>query len=673
MTTTDDRPDVKPDVKADNNVGGDVTGSVVAGVVDTVQIFHRSTKVELFGRQVSEAELDNVRKQWQIPERFERAESVLAGGNVVVLAGVGTGRTFAAQRLLADRACTRIVHLNPERPMRSVEKADLVSGDGYVWDLSEQGAQAFRAADFEHVRQLIRGVGECWLVVLLDGRTQAPYAAEGLVVELLPPSALAVAEAEVDRRWSGETGDPHQVLMEDFRELLPADIAPEKALLAADLAMRVAEGDLTVAEAVEEFQVGFDRQIENIMADSWESIEFTLMFTIALLQNEPFDEVVALARELDDMVRTHELKAGKALRPRASFVKPHDQLLRTLRARIERRDNPRHKGLLVDTVEFDRTGWAEPVLCRIWQQYHVDHYLLLNWMCGPTMAKDHFGASVWALCTLITKVAAGNRLRELDHLVSRGGFSNFRLAAVTLARLEDEHGYRNLVAETLADWTEKPSSYRKCTTVIYHGQRFTRSDPWQVLAKIGEIGRDPALSVWNAVVGMMLGLMAIDTAGIVLPTVVSWAADAKSVRDEDGLRPAALEIGVYALRLTPNTQKLRLDVDPVALAADHPGQCHRLAWQIAEDDLHGARLIRDLFRLTDWHGFVAEDETARENTAELLRIVRLLAPDLSWRRRRRVVARLCRRHPTLRQPIRRILRVARKADRSGLCDEPDDR
>lgn len=656
-----------PEPAMQNTVTGDLQDSVQAGVVGTINYYKVYDKVDLFARQVNDVELADVRTQFLSPENFEHAEHILKTNQVVLLLGVGAGRTFAGRRLLDGQACNRIVHLSPERSMGSVGEGDMRPGDGYLWDLSEQGARPFKGWQFARIRQFVQQTGHSRLVIVLNDRSQVPPDADGLWVELRPPNAVAVGEAAIDRDWSKGDDKPRRILVEEFANLLPPDAAPERALLAADLAMRVADG-LDLSEAKRDFEQGFGREVAEIMAESWDSMEYTLMFTVALLQNEPFDEVIAEAYNLDESVRRKELREGKKLRPRKAFAKPNDQLLRTIGARTDMRDNPSHPGLKVETVRFARRGWAEAVLCRIWRYYHVDHDELIHWMCGSRMSERHFGASVWALCTLISKVPAGDRLRELHRLVRRGRFYNWRLAAATLVRLEGERGFRDLVRQALAEWSTSDIAYEKCAAVVFYGYRFDRSDPQLAMAKIAEIAREKMPSVHDTTVGTVLRLMtSADQLKVVLRSVVAWVDDGKSARDKDGLRFAALEIGAYMLRLTSAARSLKLDLDPVDIAERYPDECRLLVERIMDDDHYSRDLIHELLVLAEWHQFIAEDKNARQDATELVRITRLLVSDLRWRGRHRVVAQLCRQHSTLRPQLRRIFRTAYKVEKSGLC------
>lgn len=664
-TKDNDRPEKESEASAPpstNTIGGNAIESVQANSINTLNMFRVQDKAVLFARQVNENELDDVRKHFVSPGGFERAEAILATGHVLVLLGKGTGRTFTAQRLLDEQACTRIVHLNPERPMASVQADELRSRDGYVWDLSEQGSRPFKGWHLERIRRLVTDTTDCWLVIILNDRLQVPSEAGGWCVELTP-DVVALAEAAISRKCPGDDR-PTQVLAAEFAELLLVNPSPEHALLAADLAIRVAREELTEIDARRMFEDGFDREVTDHMNESWETIEYTLMFTIALLQNEPFQDVIEEARKLDDKIREGELKEGKKLQPRRAFVKPNDQLLAMIGARKDLRDNPSHPGLDVETVRFVRAGWAEAVLCRIWQYYHVQHDVLIDWMCGLDISGRYFGRSVWALSTLISQVPAGDRLRELNRLALRGGLRNWKLAAATLARLEDRPEFRDLVQQALLDWQDG-AFHQKCAAIVFYWYRFDQLEPTDAMAKIAEVAREKAVRVHEIAVGIVLALLTVpERLPVVLGSVASWLDDRKTWRDKDGLRLVAMQVGVDLLRLTDTDLPDDFELDPVDVAEQCPDECRHLVDNILDNGEYSVDVLNRLVELSNWPRFMIEDRYTRKNASELVRIARLVSPDLRWRARSPVVTRLCQRYPGRRKEIRRIFRIARKAERS---------
>jgi hypothetical protein len=156
---------------------------------------------------------------------------------------------------------------------------------------------------------------------------------------------------------------------------------------------------------------------------------------------------------------------------------------------------------------------------------------------------------------------------------------------------------------------------------------------------------------------------------LLLRTVVSWSDDRRSVRDHDGLRALGVDIGTYLLRLRPDDDLKAIKTIPAMLAADYPDECRRLIKRIVADPDFGPMALSVLHELTYWYPLLSIDEQARVRATDLLRNVRLLVPDLRWWRRIRTVADLCRSLPTHRQQIRRIMRIARRIERSGVCQD----
>jgi len=190
--------------------------------------------------------------------------------------------------------------------------------------------------------------------------------------------------------------------------------------------------------------------------------------------------------------------------------------------------------------------------------------------------------------------------------------------------------------------------------------------PKSAMDKIAGIARQRSPSIHDTAVATVLRLMtSTDRLGPVLRSVVNWAEDWESYRHEDGLRSVARDIGTYLLRMIDRRFDLKLD--PADVADRYPHDCKRLVSQIIDDRIHGIEVLNYLLELANWHHLIAADETARQHATELVRITRLLAPGLRWRERCRAVSRLCRRHPIRRHDVRYIFRIARKAERSGLC------
>lgn len=650
----------------DNKVGGDMKDSVQAGVIENLNFIQYQEKADLFSYEVNEDERDEVRKYFVAPGNFEQAAKTLADNHVVVIFGIDTGSVYAGKRLLDERACSRIIHLNRERSMDSVGHADLVRGDGYLWALSEQGKAPFTGWEFDRFRHLIESA-DCRLVIFLNDIGQVPREAHRFCVELKDPNAVEIAEMAINRAWHECSGDPLAVLHEHFTGRLATGVPPEGALHAAELAMRVAEGSLSPENALDEFDSGFEAEIANMMDSSWSTMEYSMMLTVAILQNEPFDKVVREARKLDDQIRLDQLPEDKKLRPRQAFVKPNDQLLKSIRAKIDVRDNPLHKGLKVNTVKFVRKGWAESVLCHIWQQFHIDHNLLLGWICDPGISGRNFSTSVWAIYTLITQIPASDRLSELDRVAAKGGIRSRQISAAVLDRLQEEPSFRILVQQALTEWVSSDSPNRKCAALAFYGLRFERGE-LSALESVVEIARGKNRSVHNVATGTVLRLMQPQNRRtLVLHSVVSWGQEKADPR-LDGLREVALDVGLYLFGLAPDARSLKLKFSLSDLVTNYPNECQLLMREIIQDYDYGSSAILALYDAVYWYNFPTVDAKFIEYANDALAILRLLTSRLDWWHRRPIVMILSRKFPDLRPQIRSLFAMARKIETDRNSD-----
>lgn len=639
MTAPDGNSNAAPPAASTTNQNsGSMKDSVQVGVVDTCIIYNGSSNAKWIARAASNNEIERARTFFVPPDNFPKAQDVLRNEKVVILAGIGCGRRYASIRLFAERGYDKVSWLDPDQPMDSVADDDLETEHGYVWNLC--GSRPFSEHAFGHIRELLAATPRCGMVIILDETDHVPTAASAVLVELGAPSAIAIAENVIKRSLDAQSDAALALLSEDLAELVVPGISPEKAEYAANLALRVASGELDSVTAKREFHEGLDRELAHVMAGPWSSIEFTMMCAVALLHDEPFEEVMAAQQALDDQVRQAELPENKSFRPRRAFEKPNDRVLSTINAVTEERDNPLHPGLRMQTVRFARSGWADAVLSRIWQHYHVEHRLLLDWMCNAEMASSSFSASVRALTSLIRHVPARHRLGDLDDLVARGGIYRWRLAAVTLSRLEKMDDLRDVVHETLEQWTDG-TTYRKCAVVVYQGRRFeTEAD--DAIARLADIARDDKVSIHNVAVGTMLGLLAwSDKRDLVLRSIAGWLDDPRPRRKNDGLQRMTLDLGRYLLHLVDDPKTEQLPLDPLTVITDYPDQCRRLLRGILVDPEYGPEAMQIIARQAMKYWYFRDERKYRDGVVRLARLLELLAPEMRrlpcWRLRKKLL------------------------------------
>lgn len=647
-----------------NQVAGDMSGVQTGWLFGGVTIHNTGSPTpELVVRRTAAEELAQVRQEFVPPVRFDLAYQMLTMHRVVVLCGAGTGRTFTGRRLLDDQGVTDIADLDPYCRLGRISESDLHQGEGYLWDASGQGERPLTGWEFQRTATLVRAMG-CFLVIVLDSTRQAPTTASSCTIVLAPPDPAEVAMRVLDHRCIDDGEQAKNVLKCDLVIALAESDPPEKAERAALLAREVAGGRRDVADALEALGEDVDRAVASSLVD-WSATEYSMSLAIALLEDYPFDEVAAYARRLDERIRSAELLKDEPLRPRQVFAIPRNKLLNDVCAVTIKREHPRHPGLTEETVRFIRQGWGDAVLRHVWREYHVSHAVIRDWMCAPALLGSFSGASARALCTVITGVPAHDPLRLVDHLASRHAVVQRELAARVLNRLAAAHGLRPLVERTLENWVAVGSIYRKWTAALVYGSEFGRRDPDLALVQLTHLGNSPNERVQNAVVRGVLDLLSRPKAEEkVLNKVMSWFRISSFDRP-DCLHTVALGVAIWVVGFKRDPDHVTLD--PVLLAERYPEQVSILADAVLDDQQFGPLALAYLSQLAwladaqrGWRGpWPSTDESA-----ELVRLVALLVPDLRWWSRRRVVAALSERHPTRRTEIRWIFRVARKIQRT---------
>jgi len=210
---------------------------------------------------------------------------------------------------------------------------------------------------------------------------------------------------------------------------------------------------------------------------------------VAVLENQPYDEVVTYALDLDRRIREAELPEDKKLRPRRIFTNPKAVLLLDNKAQAQERPHPRHNGLNEETVRFCRQDWAGAVLSHVWQEYAAAHVVLIAWMCHYEFLARFTEATRRALCTIIADVPAHEPLRWVERLAANRLQGQRTLAASILLRLADEHVLRPLVEQTLNEWVESGTVNKKWTAAVVYGSPFGREDVPGALDKLERIAR----------------------------------------------------------------------------------------------------------------------------------------------------------------------------------------
>lgn len=633
-----------------NTTNGSQYGLQAGAVTGGVTINNgTATMPDLLFSLATADEIEDARLQFVPPGEFHAAQRMVGAHSVAVLCGRGSGRSFTARRLLIDCGIDHVIDLNPDRTMRSVCDIELRPGAGYIWDMGQSGDTPFTERDFDRFAGLTKIAG-CKFVLVLDNKAQAPGTVTSYAVTLTPPDPVEVALAIIQRNCPGAAEAPAMVLKSNLAQALNEGDPPGKAALAGRLAIKVSNGELDVPSALADL----DDDANTAVARWFKGlgvIEYAKSLAVALLENQPYDEVVRHALELDVQVRRAELPEDKKLRPRRVFDKPKAKLLRDIRAVTVTRDHPKHLGLEEETVRFERQDWAAAVFRHAWSEYPAIHTVLRDWMCGPEMLDRFADATRRALCRIIAEVPAHDPLRLVDHLASRPRMAHRRLAASALEHLADDHNLLPLVRQTLETWADQGTAYRQWTAAIVYGSPFGRRDTPHALVQLAKIGRSNKSLPQNAVVeGVLTMLTDPDHRDHVLDNVVAWS---NGQNRYNGLRPVSLSLAMWIIGFFRATE-----LDGIDFGELYRPQVNILVRRVLADPEFSSYAISRLHDL-------ATQMWDRRAAIELVRLATLITPDLRWWRRRRIVGSLVAQHPTRRTTIQLAFRAARKAQRAG--------
>lgn len=606
---------------------------------------------ELLVRRATEDELLDARCAFVEPAGYPLASEILREHHIVVVCKRGSGRSFAARRLLIDRGAAAVAEMNPDRALYSIRKDELEKGTGYIWNGGQPGDRPLQERDLTHSGGLLRQAG-CWLVIVLDRPEQLPAGETYRAVPLSAPPPVDVAQATIHRCRPAEADEAIDVLKNELAVALPDGDPPRKAVRAAGLAIRVASHGCSVQDALTE--LGED--VKDAVArwfGGWTVIEYatSLSLAIALLEDQPYDEVVQSALALDLALRTAELPADRELRPRRLFATSKEQVLEATHACVVLRDHPQHRGLREETVRFERQDWAAAVLHHVWRAYPSAQVVLRDWMFGPAMINRFADETRRALCTLVAEVPAHEPLRLLIDLAKRPTWRKLNVAAAVLRHLADDYELGDLVTDTLQDWVEHGPAYGQCVAAIAYASPFGLRDPEHALNQLHTIARSKWTTPNLAVASELLDMLTdADWHRTVLDKVVNWS---RSGAAHPGVRLVAARVGLGAAGVY---RWPGLDADE--LVRLFPDQVRTLLEHALADMVEGRDAVERMYTLA------TKAEFDRPAADDLLRIATLLAPALRWLGRLHVVEELCRSHYGMRSKIRWTFRVARRVQRA---------
>lgn len=409
-------------------------------------------------RPVLSEQLAWLRARFEPPPNFGHARDLLACGHTtLVLHGSrGSGRHSAARVLLcpargsgallrqlsADLGAADGPVLDPEQ---------VADGDRLLLDLSEVDPTAFHAyqRDLPGLMARLPERDARLVVVITDWQERALW------------DDFSPHKVRIDRP------DPRKVLARHLAceaIVLPEDATtdPEARRLLSSASMStvarlarlvVEERDRrpdqpqswlpTAANAV----IGYPHEVEQLLDDHGDGVSRALLLTAAALEGARLDAVSSAERELLEVIgfpeaETHWLEGEGLLRR-----------LNAIGARVDGRQ-----------VVFDRSGYAEAVVNRFWDEYAGLHDHLGAWMArvvasGPLSEDDRVRVTHGLAGQLLRARNIGLLARTAREWALHGGRSARGLAYVLLERAildEDEHnGYQ--ARYQLYEWARNPA------------------------------------------------------------------------------------------------------------------------------------------------------------------------------------------------------------------------
>ncbi|WP_028926680.1 hypothetical protein [Pseudonocardia acaciae] len=605
----------------------------------------------LVARWATDDERLDARCAFVEPPGYLKAMDTLREHRVVVIFKRGSGRSFAARRLLMDCGANAVAEINPDRAPHTINENELEERTGYIWDGSQEGDQPLRDRDLDHSSGLLRQAG-CWLVIVLDRQEQVPDTAAGRAVALTAPPPVDVAEAIIRRRRPADAGEAVDLVRNRLAVALSDGDPPRKAERAAGLAIRVVSNGYSPEEALNELREDVRTAVARWFADRT-VIEYpvSLALAIALLEDQPYDEVVESTMALDLALRTAEMPQDRQPRPRRLFAMSKAQALDAINACVVVRDHPEHRGLREETVRFERQDWAAAVVHHVWKAYPAAQVVLRDWMCGSVTLKRFFDKTRQALCIIIAEVPAHRPLRLVDDLAKHLTWQKTNLAAAVLRHLADDHNLGDLVTDTLERWVKEGPAYGQCVAAIVYTSPFGLRDPEHALRQLRTIARSKWTSPNTPVaIGLLDMLSDADWQQTVLDRVVKWSQSSGAYH---GVRLLATWVGLGAAGVYrwPG-------VDADELVHSFPNQVRTLLEHALADPDEGRDALERMYVLA------TKAEFDRSAADDLYRITTLLAPNLRWLIRLRAVRKLCAAQHGMRLKIRWTFRVARKVQRA---------
>jgi hypothetical protein len=638
MTVTTERPEQRADAPgttagesaqqpgstsntAEHNSG--VQSGVFNGNYNVYNWYAESRKPPLDDRRISDEEIALAREQFVERPGSGEALATLQRNRLLFLLGKGAGRSLASIRLLEECEVRSISRLSERRSFDSLAGSDLEPGCGYIWEgLDKEWQDEITPASVDRVVAWATK-HNCFVVVIVDYDVSSDLRK---YAELLGrPDPVQVALAVLRSQHGLDPDRAEEVLDFDFRERLPGDSAPNDAEFVAIRAWEVHTDKRERAEALEEVSQDLRKSVASWFMYDRSPIEYAMLVAISVFENRDYDDVIASAEELENMIYQRDERKDVASRKIFEFSKT--KILSSLNATITPHRHTDGRGLHKETVHFRRSGWAQAAFRRAWREYDLLRPVVVDWMAKQ--AKNGFQ---WycakALHDVLVNVPHSDPVAHVDALARKQSPDANELAAELLGRLARDPLTRHVVEPTLRDWCDGSRDFhRKWTAALVYATEYGLREPKVALQELEKIARTSANLNSAVSAGIMSLLDEPANRTLVLRALVQWTRPASADPDDEqraNLRAVGLDCAQAALGLAPDTRYLRSLCASDAFGDPDPQPVARLFLRLLQDERTHAKSLHTLLDLSDR----SADNPTSDEARGLAQLVFTVAPDL---------------------------------------------
>ncbi|MBB5157096.1 hypothetical protein [Saccharopolyspora phatthalungensis] len=639
MTATTERPEQRADAPdassgesaqqpastsnaAEHNKG--VQSGTFNGNYNVYNWYAESRKPQLDDRRISDEEIVRAREHFVERPGFGEALATLRRNRLLFLLGKGAGRSLASIRLLDECAVRSISRLSERRSFDSLAGADLEPGCGYIWEgLDTEWQDEITPASVDRATAWATK-HNCFVVVIVDYAVSSDL--RKYAERLGRPNPVDVALAVLRSQLGLNPDRAEEVLDSDFRERLPGDSAPNDAEFVAIRAWEVDTGKRNKAEALEEASQDLRKSVTSWFRLDRSPIEYAMLVAISVFENRDYDDVIASAEELENMI--YQQDQGKSVASRKIFEFSKTRILFSLSATITPHRHTDGRGLHKETVHFRRSGWAQEAFRRAWSEYDLLRPVVVDWMAKQ--AKNGFQ---WycakALHDVLVNVPHSNPVAHVDALAGKQSPDANELAAELLGRLAGDPQTRHVVAPTLREWCASSRDFhRKWTAALVYATDYGLRQPEVALQELEKIARTNANL--NSAVGKGIISLLDEPANraLVLRALQQWtrpdAADLDDDEQRANLRAVGLDCAQAALGLAHDTSYLRSLRASDAFGDPDPRPVAKLFRRLFQDERTRDKSLHTLLDLSD----DSADNPTSDEARGLAQLVFTVAPDL---------------------------------------------